>query len=534
VSKPTHQVGKRRPGRGRQRLPGVAQVVKSEPLHAGLRPCSSEGLVEGVAAHRAAVRGTTVYNESFTYDGKGRLSRYCKNTTTCSAMSSANVSYSYDADNQLTQQVRTGFSNPGTYAYSYDDAGEMYQLVKTPTTGSPTTTTYSYDADGQLTTAGRQWDVLGEMTASSVGGTSATYAYDGEGNRSGVTTSAGTTSLSWDVNNRMPMLAVVTDTNGHVSSNRYTPAGLLWETNHPSETYTRSFFGHDANGSITDAYKGTGTAAWNFGYEPFGATRETNQLVTPAVTPKFGFTGGYIEPALGGDYAFRARDYDPVLDQFNAPDPAKPDLQQIYYGPYVYAVQNPLMNSDPTGRNNYYCETCGAEGGGEVPQGGDGGDGGEAGDAGDTGDAGDAASSTPQPVPPESSTTDTSLGRHLCEDASEEGSDVSDPRPDPEGGARVLVIGRTSDLVEPGALGANEYTLLDKLSPDLGSPRANWYRNASVLRGELRTGITQIRDASPGDFGGAFLNAERNLLENHGWLFDRATGMWTAPRVGSQ
>lgn len=96
-------------------------------------------------------------------------------------------------------------------------------------------------------------------------------------------------------------------------------------------------------------------------------------------------------------------------------------------------------------------------------------------------------------------------------------------------GSSRLVIGRTSDLQAPGAIGSNEYTLLDRLSPDLGSPRANWTRNSSVLRQDLRNGVTQARDASPGDTSGQFLNAERNLLENRGWTYDPSTNMWNAP-----
>jgi hypothetical protein len=45
----------------------------------------------------------------------------------------------------------------------------------------------------------------------------------------------------------------------------------------------------------------------------------------------------------------------------------------------------------------------------------------------------------------------------------------------------------------------------------------------------LRNGVTQIRDASPGNTGGQFLNAERNILINRGWTFDPSTNMWNAP-----
>jgi RHS repeat-associated protein len=96
------------------------------------------------------------------------------------------------------------------------------------------------------------------------------------------------------------------------------------------------------------------------------------------------------------------------------------------------------------------------------------------------------------------------------------------------GGARstpTTVIGRVKDLQK---LGPNERSLLSRL-PNLGSPRANWQQNAGVLRAEMRLG-RPIRDASPGDTAGQFLNAERNLLRDRGWTFDPKTSFWMPPK----
>ncbi|MBX9729608.1 MAG: hypothetical protein K2X31_11935 [Sphingopyxis sp.] len=88
----------------------------------------------------------------------------------------------------------------------------------------------------------------------------------------------------------------------------------------------------------------------------------------------------------------------------------------------------------------------------------------------------------------------------------------------------TTVIGRVKDLK---TLGAGEKSLLDRL-PNLGSPKANWQQNAGVLREEMRLG-KPIRDASPGDTAGQFLNAERNLLRDRGWTFDPKTNYWNPP-----
>jgi len=91
--------------------------------------------------------------------------------------------------------------------------------------------------------------------------------------------------------------------------------------------------------------------------------------------------------------------------------------------------------------------------------------------------------------------------------------------------APVKYIGRLDDL--KGI--PRQQTLLDDL-PDLGSPRANYYQNSSVLRKALRDGF-EIRDASafrPNSelaptllrpdrtVGQTFLGAERLILDNKG------------------
>jgi hypothetical protein len=70
--------------------------------------------------------------------------------------------------------------------------------------------------------------------------------------------------------------------------------------------------------------------------------------------------------------------------------------------------------------------------------------------------------------------------------------------------------------------------------PNLGSPRANYYQNSSVLRKALRDGF-EIRDASvfrpnwspdptllrpDRTIWQSFLGAERNILENKGFFIN--------------
>jgi len=95
-----------------------------------------------------------------------------------------------------------------------------------------------------------------------------------------------------------------------------------------------------------------------------------------------------------------------------------------------------------------------------------------------------------------------------------------------------VAIGKMADLNRPGALMRGERQLD---LPDMGSPKANWIQNSSKLREAMRSG-QPIRDVSVSKWTGkpirntGFLRAERNLLANRGWKFNRRTGLWTRPK----
>jgi hypothetical protein len=91
-----------------------------------------------------------------------------------------------------------------------------------------------------------------------------------------------------------------------------------------------------------------------------------------------------------------------------------------------------------------------------------------------------------------------------------------------EGG---LVIGRGSDLSRPFALVENEFRLS---WPATATTRSEWKINSGLLRTEMGKGIP-IRDASPSNVGGMYLNAERNLLQSRGWNYNPANGYWNPP-----
>jgi RHS repeat-associated protein len=304
-------------------------------------PLSRYDYVRDVVHHPVVIkrtRGTTVYNETFSYDPANRLIKNCVGVTTCTSATQY-IDYTYDDNGNRLTENRVGVTGPGTIKYTFDAANQMINR----TTPDGTVTPVHYDADGQVQD-GRQWDVLGRIAQEGI----TNFTYDAMGLRRTVQNSAGTKKLSWDINNPMPMLAVETRTDNSTFRFRNAPDGSPVYVQHAGKAYARSLQFPDAIGSVTDVLDENGGARWRYGYEPFGAKRTSEKLNTTAEDPQIGFTGAYLEPTTG-NYHLRARDLNP-WGTFLSPDPVAPALDDPYITQYAYANQQPTLYTDPTGQ----------------------------------------------------------------------------------------------------------------------------------------------------------------------------------------
>ncbi|MGH2597261.1 MAG: DNRLRE domain-containing protein [Actinomycetota bacterium] len=258
------------------------------------------------------------------------------------------TNYTFDPLNRLLE-AKTG-TTPD-YKYTYDGAGNrLTQNV------NGTVTNYTYNAANELTTAGSTtytFDALGERTGDSGGGslsynnasqttsitppggsaTAMSYAGSGQAGR----TAAGTTTFVTNI------LGISSETTAGQTI-RYTrdPSGNLLDERMSTGNF---YYSVDGLGSVVGLTNSTGQLVNTYTYDPYG-----NQVSsTGTTTNHWKFAAGYFDQATGL-YKFGERYYDPVTGRWTQPDPI-PGSQSDpeTFDRYVYAADNPINFSDPSG-----------------------------------------------------------------------------------------------------------------------------------------------------------------------------------------
>jgi RHS repeat-associated protein len=286
--------------------------------------------------------GSTIDGASYTYDAAGNS---ISKTALPSNMSS---SYSYDPAYQLTQVMQ---GTTRTEAYTYDTVGN-----RTYQPGAP----YTYNTSNEMLSR-----------------EGAPYTYDANGNTLSHTNGSGTTSYTWDFENR---LTAVTLASGGAVTYEYDPFGRRIYSGNPSgttiyvydgdniseelsgtgavqERYTYGpgvdeplvgqrqpkifYYEADGLGSVTSLTDPTGAVAATYTYNSFGFL--TNS--TGSATNWFRYTGRQFDSNTAL-YYYRARYYDPVAGRFLREDPMRFAAGTDFY---TYVQNNPANLSDPTG-----------------------------------------------------------------------------------------------------------------------------------------------------------------------------------------
>ena len=149
------------------------------------------------SAQHGLITGTTLatVTDSRSYNPFGELSSYTANVSGSPVFS---VTYTRDKLGRITQKVETVQGVTDTYDYLYDQAGRLNEVKKNGTV----TATYVYDSNGnrvsKVTSSGTTTGTYDAQDRLTQYGT-ATYAYSANGELQSKTTSGQTTTYQYDV-----------------------------------------------------------------------------------------------------------------------------------------------------------------------------------------------------------------------------------------------------------------------------------------------------------------------------------------------
>ena len=346
-----------------------------------------------------AVGGNNVTQDSYTYDGEDRLAGLTANVTTGNTTlhgysysydllgnqkqiteDGTTTTYSYDALNQLVD-VRQGSTSiasynydangnrtsmttsAGTTSYSYDSSDTML-ASKTDPDGK--VTDYSYDPNGNLIQSAYDptgskhltsftYDAENRLTeVSEPGGMTIQYTYDADGDRiSKMLTDGSTVTTIKDVY-ALGHLSEETDGSGNVlASFTYEDSGRPASVvlGDPS-TGSRYYYVYNGHGDVVALVDASGNVVANYTYDAFGVITSSSENFPNNWSNPYRYDGadGVLYDGETGLYWMSVRAYDPTLGRFISHDPlGRLAAEGVDFAPYVYADNNPLIKTDPSG-----------------------------------------------------------------------------------------------------------------------------------------------------------------------------------------
>jgi RHS repeat-associated protein len=319
-------------------------------------------------SRRTALNRPNGVNTTYGYDSLSRLLNVMHKGGTVTL---DGAGYTYD--NAGNRTAKTNYLNNITEQYTYDPLYQLTQVAQ----GATTTESYSYDAVGnRLSSLGMSpyaYNSSNQLTSTPA----ATFTYDANGNTLTKTDSSGTTSYTWDFENRLTLVIlpgssgsvtfkydpfgrrvqkastggttnylydgansiVEVDASGNLLA-RYAQGAGIDEPFAELRSGTSAFYEADGLGSVTSLSSLTGTISNSYTYDTFGNASASGSFVNP-----YRYTARDYDSETGLQYS-RARYYDPALGRFISEDPLGFAGGDSFY---LYSENDPALLVDPFG-----------------------------------------------------------------------------------------------------------------------------------------------------------------------------------------
>ena len=276
----------------------------------------------------------------YLYDNAGRIKSFSNKKSSGTLINS--YTYEYDNLSNITKETKgepleREFPNAGTTNYTYDIANQI---------ATEASNTFTHDLNGNLIrkTSTTQpykftFDIFDRVTKFE-GSEEISYVYDNLNNRIERTKGTQTRRYLQNLNGSMPSILMETDVSGNPLSYYIYGNGLLYRIKNDEVSY----FHYDLRGSTIAMTDESENVTHKYLYEEFGKLLNSEEPLNDFNPFKFVGKYGVIDEG-DGIFNMRARFYDSQLGRFTSEDPIKaPNL-------YWYADGNPVIKTDPTGRN---------------------------------------------------------------------------------------------------------------------------------------------------------------------------------------
>jgi len=334
----------------------------------GLVTTQTFSALTGRLLQTQAGSSNSVANFSYNYDVLGNL------TSRADANESLSENLVYDTLNRLTQStvnltptalVKTFSYNPignlltksDVGNYLYPPAGSALPHAVSSISGGTLSTTFAYDPNGNQTSGvGRTITYTSYNKPASItqGSQTLFFSHDPNHDRFKQTTSAGTTTLYFDVFGIHAELfeAATSQWNEYLMVGGAL-VGVRFERS--DATVSTRYFTSDHLGSIAVITDENANVVERLSYDAWGKRRFPNGTddVADSITSQTsrGFTG-QEELADVGLVHLNGRVYDPLVGRMMSADPFVPDpMNAQAWNRYSYVINNPLSITDPNG----YC-----------------------------------------------------------------------------------------------------------------------------------------------------------------------------------
>jgi RHS repeat-associated protein len=287
------------------------------------------------APSASGIGGAQPYLQTFSYDVTNNVTADDLTTGAPGAQTTVDATNTYPAPGQpgphqlTSQDITSSSSGPSTATQAYNADGDL-ATVTTPAQ----TQTFTWDDANRLSSATT-------TPAGSSTGSTTNYLYDADGNLL-LQADPGSTTLY--LGDEQLVLDTSGTNVGTVSGTRYYSIGGETIAARSSDG-TADYLIGDSQGTSQLAINVSNLDVTRRYFGPYG-----NELDSPpaAFPGDKGFVGGTTDPATGLTN-LGAREYNPVNGQFISPDPLVDPTDPQDLNPYAYAADDPASDSDPSG-----------------------------------------------------------------------------------------------------------------------------------------------------------------------------------------